>query len=92
MPMIDLPKRRFGRTGLEVTTLGFGALELRGVVAGVGRPLAPGEPDRLLNAVLDASINCIDIAMDYGEAESHIGRCLASRRQDFFSPLSAAGR
>jgi aryl-alcohol dehydrogenase-like predicted oxidoreductase len=82
--MSDLPKRILGRTGLEVTTLGFGALELRGMVAGVGRPLSPGEPERILNAVLDAGINYIDVAVDYGEAESHIGRCIASRRQAFF--------
>ena len=82
--MTNIPKRLLGRTGLEVTTLGFGALELRGVVAGIGRPLAPGEPDRILNAVLDAGINYIDVAVDYGEAESHIGQCIASRRQEFF--------
>jgi aryl-alcohol dehydrogenase-like predicted oxidoreductase len=67
-----------------VTTLGFGALELRGMVAGVGRPLTPGQPERILNAVLDAGINYIDVAVDYGEAEAHIGRCIASRRQEFF--------
>ena len=32
--MTDLARRRLGRTGLEVTTLGFGAMELRGVPAG----------------------------------------------------------
>jgi aryl-alcohol dehydrogenase-like predicted oxidoreductase len=82
--MPDLPKRTLGRTGLQVTTLGFGALELRGMVAGVGRPLTPGQPERILHAVLDAGINYIDVAPDYGEAEEHIGRCLASRRQEFF--------
>src|SRR5262245_27025483 len=81
--MPDLPKRILGRTGLSVTTLGFGALELRGMVAGVGRPLTPGQPERILNAVLDAGINYIDVAVDYGEAEAHIGRCIASRRQEF---------
>jgi aryl-alcohol dehydrogenase-like predicted oxidoreductase len=82
--MPDLPKRILGRTGLQVTTLGFGALELRGMVAGVGRPLMPGQPERILHAVLDAGINYIDVAVDYGEAEAHIGRCIASRRQEFF--------
>ncbi len=82
--MSDLPKRILGRTGLEVTTLGFGALELRGMVAGVGRPLLPGEPERILNAVLDTGINYIDVAVDYGEAEFHIGRCIVNRRQAFF--------
>jgi len=30
--MVDLPKRKLGRTGLDVTALGFGALELRGML------------------------------------------------------------
>ena len=81
--MVDLPKRKLGRTGLNVTALGFGALELRGMVAGVGRELKPGQPERILNAVLDAGINYIDVAADYGEAEGHIGRCIYNRRQEF---------
>jgi aryl-alcohol dehydrogenase-like predicted oxidoreductase len=82
--MPDLPKRTLGRTGLQVTTLGFGALELRGMIAGIGRLLTPGQPERILHAVLDAGINYIDVAVDYGEAEEHIGRCLSGRRQEFF--------
>src|SRR6266705_7042246 len=82
--MPNLPKRILGRTGLRVTTLGFGALELRGMVAGIGRPLAPGQPERILQAVLDAGINYLDVAVDYGEAEDHIGRCIARRRHEFF--------
>ena len=66
--MEPLPTRTLGRTGLRVTTLGFGALELRGMVAGVGRPLSPDQPPAILNAVLDAGINYIDVAVDYGEA------------------------
>jgi aryl-alcohol dehydrogenase-like predicted oxidoreductase len=82
--MPDLPKRTLGRTGLQVTSLGFGALELRGMVAGVGRALTPGQPARILHAVLDAGINYIDVAVDYGEAEDHIGRCISDRRHEFF--------
>jgi aryl-alcohol dehydrogenase-like predicted oxidoreductase len=59
-------------------------LELRDMVAGVGRPLTPGQPERILNAILDAGINYIDVAVDYGEAEEHIGMCISSRRQEFF--------
>jgi len=54
------------------------------MVAGVGRELKPGQPERILNAVLDAGINYIDVAADYGEAEGHIGRCIANRRKEFF--------
>jgi len=80
----DLPKRKLGRTGLSVTALGFGALELRGMIAGVGRELKPRQPERILNAVLDAGINYIDVSADYGEAEEHIGSCIANRRKEFF--------
>jgi aryl-alcohol dehydrogenase-like predicted oxidoreductase len=54
------------------------------MVAGVGRTLTPGQPERILQAVLEAGINYIDVAPDYGEAEEHLGRCLAGRRQDVF--------
>ena len=57
-----------------MTVLGFGALELRGMVAGVGRPLTPGQPERILHAVLDAGINYMDVAVDYGEAEAALRR------------------
>jgi aryl-alcohol dehydrogenase-like predicted oxidoreductase len=95
--MSNLPKRILGRTGLEVTTLGFGALELRGMVAGVGRPIAPDQPVKILNAVLDAGINYIDTAVDYGEAETHIGNHISHRRSEFYlaskcgCPLDNAG-
>jgi aryl-alcohol dehydrogenase-like predicted oxidoreductase len=95
--MPDLPTRTLGRTGLSVTTLGFGALELRGMVAGVGRLLSPGQPAEILNAVLDAGINYIDVAVDYGEAEEHIGKHISHRRSEFYlaskcgCPLDNAG-
>jgi aryl-alcohol dehydrogenase-like predicted oxidoreductase len=54
------------------------------MVAGIGRPLAPGQPEHILQAVLDAGINYLDVAVDYGEAEDHIGRCIARRRPEFF--------
>ena len=82
--MNGLPTRKLGSTGLDVTILGYGALELRGIVAGVGRPLESGQPERILNAVLDAGINYIDVSGDYGDAEEHIGRCISYRRSEFF--------
>ena len=82
--MLGLPTSVLGRTGLEVTRLGYGALELRGMVAGVGRPLSEDEPGKILNAALDAGINYIDVAVDYGEAEEHIGRNISHRRSEFY--------
>jgi aryl-alcohol dehydrogenase-like predicted oxidoreductase len=80
--MPDLPKRTLGRTGLEVTTLGYGAMELRG--APRGRDVSDEQAERILNAVLDAGINFIDSSIDYGVAEERIGRFISRRRADFF--------
>jgi aryl-alcohol dehydrogenase-like predicted oxidoreductase len=80
---MELPKRQFGRTGLEVTQLGFGAMELRGTRIWKGRPCSDEQAQIVLNAVLDAGINFIDTANDYGMSEMYIGRHIADRRAEF---------
>ena len=79
--MANLPTRTLGRTGLEVTTLGYGAMELRGGSRGPG--LSDEQADQVLNAVLDAGINLIDTSPDYGLSEERIGRYIAHRRDEF---------
>lgn len=79
--MPELERRVLGRTGLEVTTLGFGGMEVRG--APHGPMLEDREVERLLNAVLDGGINFIDTAIDYGHSEAVIGRFLAHRRSEY---------
>jgi aryl-alcohol dehydrogenase-like predicted oxidoreductase len=78
-----LPTRTLGRTGLPVTQLGYGAMEVRGTRIWGGRPVADDEADAILNAVLDAGINFIDTANDYGRSEEYIGRFLSHRRGEF---------
>src|SRR5215467_7832934 len=80
--MAQLPKRTLGRTGLEVTTLGFGAMELRG--APMGPEITDHQAEQVLNAVLDADINLIDTSIDYGRSEELIGRYIAHRRSEYF--------
>ncbi|MXY94029.1 MAG: aldo/keto reductase [Caldilineaceae bacterium SB0670_bin_27] len=70
-----LPTATLGRTGLEVTRLGFGA--------GHRRAMTDAEMNAQLNAVLDAGINFIDTANDYGNSEEMIGRYLRHRRDEF---------
>ncbi|MDA1002388.1 MAG: aldo/keto reductase [Chloroflexi bacterium] len=84
-----VPTRTLGRTGVEVSVLGFGALELRGDEPRFGRPLEPGQAERVLNGVLDAGINVIDTAIDYGVAEETIGRHIAHRRDEYFLATKA---
>jgi aryl-alcohol dehydrogenase-like predicted oxidoreductase len=79
--MADIPRRALGRTGLEVTTLGFGAMELRGDQG--GPQIADEDAGKLLNAVLDEGINFIDTSIDYGRSEELIGRFIAHRRSEY---------
>lgn len=80
--MADLPKRELGRTGLRVTMLGYGAMELRG--APRARDTTEAQAQTILNAVLDAGINYIDTSIDYGVSEERIGRCISHRRSEYY--------
>ncbi len=80
--MPDLPKRTLGRTGLEVTIVGYGARELRG--GSRGRPVSEEDAGRILNAVLDSGINFIDTSMDYGLSEERIGAHISHRRDEYY--------
>ena len=76
--------KTLGRTGLEVTQLGFGAMEIRGPRTWTGRDVTEEQADAILNAVLDAGINFIDTSYDYGLSEERIGRCIGSRRGEYY--------
>ena len=80
--MAALPTSELGRTGLEVTRLGYGAMELRG--APRGREVTPKHAEEVLNAVLDAGINFIDTSIDYGQSEQLIGRYISHRRSEYY--------
>lgn len=69
--------RDFGRTGLRVSPLGFGAMHIN------DERTSEAEAGRLLNEVLDLGVNLIDTARGYGLSEERIGRHIAHRRGDF---------
>lgn len=73
-----------GRTGLNVTKLGFGAMEIRGTRVWNGRPITDAESGRILNTVLDGGINFIDTSYDYGRSEELIGTYISHRRDEFY--------
>jgi aryl-alcohol dehydrogenase-like predicted oxidoreductase len=75
--------RRLGRTGLQVSEIGFGALEIGrdwGVV-----PTDRGTPQeadsiQLLEAAITLGINFVDTAMAYVKSEERIGKAIGSGR------------
>lgn len=84
--MAGLGTRTLGRTGLNVTVLGFGAMELRGPGAAIrnGKPFEPEQAERVLNLVLDHGVNFVDTSIDYGQSEEMIGKYIAHRRDEYF--------
>jgi aryl-alcohol dehydrogenase-like predicted oxidoreductase len=82
--MATLPTATLGRTGLKVMRLGYGAMEVRGSRIWGGRPVTDEQAKTILNAVLDAGVNFIDTANDYGRSEEFIGKFLAGRRKEYY--------
>jgi len=83
----NLEKRKLGLTNLEVTFIGFGALEI-GRDWGIGLLGDQSRPDeesagKMLNFVLDQGINLIDTARAYHLSEERIGKSIAHRRSEF---------
>jgi aryl-alcohol dehydrogenase-like predicted oxidoreductase len=77
-----ISRRTLGRTGADVTILGYGAMELRGLPR--GPRIDDGDAGRLLNAVLDGGVNLIDTSPDYGKSEELIGASIGHRRDEYF--------
>ncbi|HEY3413554.1 MAG TPA: aldo/keto reductase [Armatimonadota bacterium] len=81
--------RTLGRTGLEVTDIGLGALEI-GRPWGIKSAVDPGMPpslqevDSLLRRALDLGINFIDTAAAYEDSEERIGQTIPDRRGDYY--------
>lgn len=68
--------RRFGRTNHMSTLAVFGGVAL----GQIDQPTA----DKVIQQVIDAGVNHIDIAPSYGEAESRLGPWMPRIREDFF--------
>ena len=75
-----LPKAILGRTGLEVTRLGFGCANYRDNIT----HWTPEQATKVWNMALDAGINFFDTAYDYVNSEEWIGWALKSRYDEFY--------
>lgn len=74
-----IPLRALGRTGIEVTAIGFGGYHL-GVIKD------DDEAVRLTRQAIDAGITFMDNAWEYhdGRSEDLMGRAIAGRRDEVF--------
>lgn len=71
-----MEKRRFGRTGHQSTVAIFGAAAFW--------EIEQKEADRVMEMVIEAGINHIDIAPSYGQAELRVGPWMKTERERFF--------
>ncbi len=69
--MTNLPTAVLGRTGLEVTRLGYGA--------GHRKPMTEQQNQAMVRRVVDSGITLIDTANDYGNSEEMIGLAISDR-------------
>ncbi len=76
--------RTFGKIGYNVSSLGFGAMNLPGV---------PFEQAKAaLNYALDQGINYVDTAAGYRNSEEIIGDSISHRRHEYFLATKTAQR
>ena len=74
-----MEKRKFGKTDMEVSVLGFGGAEI-----GYNPNQTQADVNDLLNSALDAGLNVIDTAAAYKTSEKLIGEAVSKRRKDFY--------
>jgi aryl-alcohol dehydrogenase-like predicted oxidoreductase len=72
-----MERRRFGKTGLDVSVLGFGGAPIGFLETEAQRV------ERVLHQLLDQGCNVIDTAAAYAGSEEAIGRAVADRRDEY---------
>lgn len=82
--------RKLGKTGLDVSVLGFGASSLGSVF----RETDDAESVRTVHTAVDLGINLIDVSPYYGltKAETVLGKAIAELPRDRFLLSTKAGR
>jgi aryl-alcohol dehydrogenase-like predicted oxidoreductase len=73
-----MENRAFGKTGLNVSPLGFGGAEIG------FQDVSQETVSALLSSALDAGLNVIDTAECYKNSEELIGQAVGHRRQEFY--------
>lgn len=71
-----MERRKLGRTGLEVSRIGFGGMTIPGV--------SKEQAVATIHRALDLGINFIDTARAYGDSEDKIGEVVKTRREECY--------
>jgi aryl-alcohol dehydrogenase-like predicted oxidoreductase len=75
---MSIPKRRLGKTGIDVTILGLGG---EGILRTYDHDK---EAYELINKAIDVGITYLESARAYSGSESYYGKALRERRKDIF--------
>ncbi len=71
-----MERRRLGRTGLQVSRIGFGGMTIPGV--------SKKQAVATVHKALDLGINFVDTARAYGDSEEKIGEVMKTRREECY--------
>ena len=74
-----MEKRKFGKTDMNFSVLGFGGAEI-----GFNPHQTQADVDVLLNSAIDSGLNLIDTAAGYLQSEQMIGEAISKRRKEFY--------
>src|SRR3981189_1585402 len=85
-----IPRRRLGRTPVEVGILGFGGA----TIGGIGAQVTEAQAQATLDGAWDAGLRYFDTAPWYGRgvSELRVGRLLREKPPDQFVISPKAGR
>jgi aryl-alcohol dehydrogenase-like predicted oxidoreductase len=83
-PSHPIPRRKLGKTGEELSIIGFGGIVVMNE--------DPGASANIVSEAVDRGVNYFDVAPSYGNAEDRLGPALAPYRNRCFLACKTDGR
>ena len=83
-PRRPIPRRALGKTGEQLSIVGFGGIVVMNETT--------GEATNIVAEAVDRGVNYFDVAPSYGNAQDRLGPALAPYRKDCFLACKTDGR
>ena len=83
-PARAIPRRKLGRTGEELSIIGFGGIVVMNEETGAA--------NNIVSEAVDRGVNYFDVAPSYGNAQERLGPALAPYRKQCFLACKTEGR